>query len=55
MSKIKQNVYSKSEIVSCDKYSGVRDIVSAVLSDGVSYSCSEVDKLVDDFLKGSVK
>lgn len=47
--------FSKEQILASKKYQHMRDVVSVVLVLGESYTLSEVDKLIDKFMKGEVK
>ena len=51
----KETLYTKEQILGSKKYADRKDIVNALLDDGKEYSVSEVDKLVNSFLKGKVK
>lgn len=47
--------FSKEQILKSRRYEGRRDLLGVLLSDKKSYSCAEIEKILDDFLKGKVK
>lgn len=47
--------FTKEQIVKAKKYRDRRDLVNALLVRDNSYTLSEVDELIDKFMKGSVK
>lgn len=47
--------FTKEQIVKAKKYRDRRDLVNALLIRDNSYTLSEVDELIDKFMKGSVK
>jgi len=51
----KENQYTKRQIIESDKYKERRDLLGALLSDGKEYSLTQVDALIQNFLKGKVK
>ena len=55
--KIHENVprFGKGQILRSEKYSARRDALTILLKDGCNYSLSEVDRILDEFLKGKVK
>lgn len=48
-------VYSKRQFLSSEKYKKYRDLLSVLLEDNSFYGKLEVNKLIDDYLKRSVK
>lgn len=46
--------FTKSQILSSKKYNDKRDLVNVLLKDERQYSFSEVDTLIDNFMKGKV-
>jgi len=48
-------VYSKRQFINSEKYKKQRDLLNVLLEDNKFYGKSEVDKLIDDYLKGKVK
>lgn len=53
--KAKVPVFYKVDLVKSKRYSDKRDILNALLKDGVSYTFEQVDKIIGDFLKKEVK
>ena len=49
------NKYSKQQILKSKKYSDKQDLINALLKDDTQYSISEVDELINNFMKGVVK
>ncbi|PEG27792.1 hypothetical protein CQ395_05820 [Clostridium neonatale] len=49
------NKYSKQKILKSKKYSDKQDLINALLKDDTQYSITEVDELINDFMKGAVK
>ena len=48
------NVFTKDQLMASKKYQHNVDLVDALLVDGKSYTLDEVDKIIDNFLKGKV-
>lgn len=48
-------MYTKTEILSSERYRGRRDVLDALLQREKSYALTEVEELMRDFLKGKVK
>lgn len=46
--------FTKRALVSCKKLREQRDIVSALLEDDKVYTISEVERMIEQFLKGKV-
>ena len=46
--------FSKKQILNSEKYAGYKDLLSAVLSEGVMYTFDETDKFIEGFLKKEV-
>lgn len=57
MSKIKksESTFSKAQILASKKYKHNIDILTVLLKDGERYSIDEVEKLINKYMKGSVK
>lgn len=53
--KIDTEKFKKGNLISSDRYADKRDIVSALLEADKEYTLSEVDKLVEIFMKGKVE
>lgn len=49
------NKYLKQQILKSKKYLDKQDLINALLKDDTQYSISEVDALIDNFMKGAVK
>ena len=49
------NKYSKQQILKSKKYSDKQDLINALLKDHTQYSITEVDELINNFMKGVVK
>lgn len=47
--------YSREQLLTSDRYRNRRDLISAILEDGKSYTLAEVDKKIEEFMKGKVK
>ena len=47
--------FSKQSILISDRYRTRRDLLNILLLDNKIYSYEEVDKMIDKFMKGSVK
>ena len=46
--------YTKEQILSSKRFADRKDIVGVVLKDSVKYSIDEVEKHIEDFMKGRV-
>jgi hypothetical protein len=55
--KTEENVprFTKEQLLSSKRYNGQKDIINAILKDGVLYTLEEVDALIEKFMKGKVK
>ena len=47
--------FTKEALLKSKRFCDNRDIVSAVLEDGVEYTVSDVEKMITNFMKGKVK
>ncbi len=47
--------FGREQVLGSARYQGRRDLLSALLQNGGEYATAEVDRLMDDFLKGKVK
>ena len=47
--------YSKRQFLNSEKYKKHRDLLSVLLDDNKFYRKSEVNKLIDNYLKGKVR
>lgn len=51
----KEKVFTKEQLLNSERFQGKRDLVKAVLADGKKYSAENAEKIIEKFLKGSVK
>lgn len=51
----KPDVFTKDQVLSSKRYEDKKDAISVILEAGKSYSLTDVDALVDKFMKGKVK
>lgn len=49
-----ENTYTKDQILLSEKYAKRRDLVNALLEDEKEYTITEVDAMMEKFLKGKV-
>lgn len=47
--------FCKEQLLISARYRNRRDLVSALLDDGKSYTVAEVDQMIEKFMKGQVK
>lgn len=47
--------FTKEVLVKSKKFKDKRDLVSAILEDGVEYTVEEAEKEIEKFMKGKVK
>lgn len=47
--------FTKGELLKSSRYSNQRDVLNAVLDNDKRYLFTEVDKLIEKFMKGEVK
>ena len=47
-------LFTKSQLVSSEKYKDRKDALNVLLDDAKSYSFEETDKILDNFMKGKV-
>jgi hypothetical protein len=52
---VKENKFSKEQLLESQKYKDERDLINALLKEDKKYSLSDVDKIIDDFMKGKVR
>lgn len=48
-------VYSKEQLAASKRYATKRDIISALLENGKTYTLDEVDALIEKYMKGKVR
>ncbi len=53
--KAKEATFTKAQLLKSKKYSERVDLLNVLLEDDKSYTSKEVEKLIDDFMKGKVK
>jgi arginine repressor len=51
----KELAFTKDALVNSKRFRDNRDIVSALLEDGVEYTISEVETMITNYMKGKVK
>lgn len=47
--------FSKRQLLGSERFSGRRDVLTALLSEKKEYSVFEAEKIIEKFLKGKVK
>lgn len=47
-------VYTKEQLLASNRYANRRDVISALLDDGKTYTLTEVERLLNKFMKGKV-
>lgn len=50
-----ENLFSKEQLLMSERFADRKDALNALLTSDKQYSISEVEKLLDNFLKGKVK
>jgi hypothetical protein len=48
-------IFSKTQVLNAKKYQDRKDVLSTLLVDGKTYTLENVDKLIENFMKGQVK
>ena len=48
-------VYTREKLLTFEKYANWRDLLSALLVDGETYTVDQVDGLIAKFMKGKVR
>lgn len=51
---VESTTYFKESLLKSKRYSNRRDALSFLLEDGESYTFEQVDKILDDYMKGQV-
>lgn len=51
----KEKIFTKEQLLNSERFREKRDLARAVLADGKKYSAEEAEKIMDKFLKGSVR
>ena len=52
---VPEAVYTREQVMSSQRYATRRDLASVLLEDGKTYTLTEVDALINKFMKGAVK
>jgi hypothetical protein len=47
--------FTKEQLLSAAKYQNRRDVLTVILKDGKTYSHADVEKKLEEFMKGKVK
>ena len=47
--------FTREQVMSSQRYANRRDLVSVLLENGKTYTLTEVDALINKFMKGAVK
>jgi hypothetical protein len=47
--------FTKEKLMHSQKYSGNRDLLAVLLSEGESYTAAQVDNLINSYLIGKIK
>lgn len=50
-----ESKFSKESLLNAKQFQNKRDIVSALLKDGVEYTVEEVEAVIMEYMKGEVK
>lgn len=50
-----ESKFSKEQLLKSKKYANRRDLLGVLLKEGEEYSFTEVDNLIDEFMKRGVK
>ena len=51
----KEPTFTKATLVNSTRFRNNRDLISALLADGIEYTMSEVERMIRNYLKGKVK
>ena len=54
-SAVTEPTFTKDVLVKSKRFHNEQDIVSALLKDGVEYTISEVEGMIEKYMKGKVK
>lgn len=46
--------FTKVQLMNSKKYAGRKDLIGALLDDGIEYTISQVDEMIEKFMKGKV-
>lgn len=50
-----EQMFTKEQIAESQRYADRKDLVNAVLADGKKYTFQDVEKTIENYLKGKVK
>lgn len=50
-----KNYFTKEQIIESNRYKFRKDILNVLLESGKTYTLDEVDRLLENFMKGKVK
>ncbi|EOS49085.1 hypothetical protein C809_01939 [Lachnospiraceae bacterium MD335] len=53
--KNREQMFTKEQIAASQRYADRKDLVNAVLADGKKYTFQDVEKTIENYLKGKVK
>ncbi len=53
--KNRERMFTKEQIAASQRYADRKDLVNAVLADGKKYTFQDVEKTIENYLKGKVK
>ena len=53
--KTAENKFAKESLIKSRKYAGDKDLLSALLGDGKTYTIAETDKAIEDYRNKEVK
>ncbi len=53
--KSKEQMFAKEQIAASQRYADRKDLVNAVLADGKKYTFQDVEKTIENYMKGKVK
>lgn len=51
---VKEAVFNKQQLLKAKRYAGKSDLLNALLKGDETYTIEQVDKILNDFLKGKV-
>ncbi len=51
----REQMFTKEQIAASQRYADRKDLVNAVLADGKKYTFQDVEKTIENYLKGKVK
>lgn len=46
--------FTKAQLMNSKKYADRKDLIGALLDDGIEYTISQVDEMIEKFMKGKV-